>query len=61
MNRMKRQKDMTLKDESLRLEERRAITSSFRKNEVTGLVWNQCSAVDVSSGGESKLSNHGRW
>ena len=61
MNRMKRQKDMTLKDESLRLEERRAITSSFRKNEVTGLVWNQYSAVDVSSGGESKLSNHGRW
>ena len=62
MNSMKRQKDMTLKDELPRLvgvqyatgEEWRAITSSSRKNEVVAPKQKQCSVVDVS-GGESKL------
>ena len=48
MNNMKRQKERTLKDESPRSEgvqhvtgeERRAVTSSSRKNEVDGPKWN---------------------
>ena len=46
MNNMKMQKDMTLKEESPTSgvqyatgEEQRAITSSFRKNEVDGPKW----------------------
>ena len=59
---MKRQKDMTLEDEPLRLEgvqyatrgEWRAITNSSRKKEAAGPKQKQHSVVDVS-GGESKL------
>ena len=48
MNNMKKQKERTLKDESPRSEgvqhvtgeERRAVTSSSRKNEVDGPKWN---------------------
>ena len=62
MNSMKRQKDMTLEDEPLRLEgvqyatrgEWRAITNSSRKNEAAGPKWKQCLVVDVS-GDESKV------
>ena len=61
MNSVKRQKDMTLKDEPFRLvgvqyatgEEQRAITNSSRKNEEAGPKWKRCSVVDVS-GGESE-------
>ena len=49
MNRTKRQKDMTLKDESSRLEgvqnateeEQRAVANSFQNNEVAGPKWKQ--------------------
>ena len=59
MNSMKRQKDMTLKDELLRSvgahyatrEERR---NSSRRNEESEPNQKQCSAVDVF-GGESKV------
>ena len=62
MNNMKRQKERTLKDESPRSEgvqhvtgeERRAVTSSSRKNEVAGSTWNQRSVVNVS-GDKSKI------
>ena len=62
MNSMKRQKDMTLKDELPRLEgvqyatgeEQRAITNSSRKNEATGPKWKWLPVADVS-GGESKV------
>ena len=55
---MKRQKDMTLEDEPLRLEgvqyatrgEWRAITNSSRKKEAAGPKQKQHSVVDVSSG-----------
>ena len=58
----KRQNDMTLKDESPRLEcvqcatgeEWRATTNSSRKNEAAGPKWKGCSGVDVS-GGERKV------
>ena len=58
MNSMKRQKDMPLKDEPLRLlgvqyatgKEQR---NSSRKNEEAGSKWKWHSVVDVS-GGESK-------
>ena len=57
MNSMKRQKDMTLEDEPLRLEvlqyatreEWRAIINSFRKNEAAGPSRND-TVVDVSGG-----------
>ena len=57
-NIMKRQKDVTSKDEPPRLEgvqyatgeEQRAITNSPRKNEVTGPKQKQCSVVEVSGG-----------
>ena len=59
MNSMKKQKDMTLKEEPPRSvgvqydtgEKRR---NCSRKNEVAGPKRNQCSVVDVS-GGESKV------
>ena len=59
MNSMKRQKDMTLEDVSPRLtgiqyatgEEWRAITNSFRNNEVAGPKWKLHSVVDISGGG----------
>jgi len=59
MNSMKRQRDMTLKDELLRLvgaqyatvEEQR---NSSRRNEEAEPKQKQCSGVDVS-GGESKV------
>ena len=59
MNSMKRQKDMPLKDEPLRLlgvqyatgKEQR---NSSRKNEEAEPKWTPCPAVDVS-GGESKV------
>ena len=54
MSCIKRQKDMTLKDESPRLEERRTTTNISRKNEVAGSKWNQCSVVNVS-GDKSKI------
>ena len=62
MDSMKRQKDMTLEDESPRSEgvqyatgeKWRAITNSSRKNGATGPKQEQCSVVDVS-GGESKV------
>ena len=55
MNSMKRQKDMTLQNESPRSEgvqyatgvKWRAIMNSSRKNEVTGPKQKQCSVVDV--------------
>ena len=61
-NSIKRQKDMTPKDELPRLEgvqyatgeEQRAITDSSRKNEVAGPKWKWLSVVDVS-GGKSKV------
>ena len=64
MNDMKRQNDMTLEDQPPRLddvqyatgEEWRAITSSYRKDKVTGPKQKQCSVVDVS-GGESKVQS----
>ena len=60
----KGQKDMTLKEQSPRPEdvqyatgeEWRAITSSYRKDKVTGPKQKQCSVVDVS-GGESKVQS----
>jgi hypothetical protein len=56
MNSMKRQKDMTLQNESPRSEgvqyatgeKWRAITKSSRKNEAAGPKQKQCSVVDVS-------------
>ena len=59
MDSMKRQKYMTMEDESPRLEgvqyaageEWRAIT--VRKNEVAGPKWEWCSAMDVSGGDSS--------
>ena len=62
MNGMKRQKDMTLEDESPRSEgiqyateeEWKPITRSSRKSEVAGPKQRQCSVVDIS-GGESKV------
>ena len=62
MNRMKRQKDMTLKDEPRRSvgvqyatgEEQRTITNSSRKNEATRPKRKPCSVADMS-GGESKV------
>ena len=62
MNSMKRQKDMTLEDEPLRLEvlqyatreEWRAITNSSRKKEAAGPKWKQHSVVDMF-GGEIKV------
>ena len=58
MDIMKRQKDMTPEDESLRSEGAqyatgegwRAITNSSRKNGATGPKQEQCSVVDVSGG-----------
>ena len=57
MNSMKRHIDTTPEDEPPRSEgvqyatgeERRASINSFRKNEVAGPKWEQCSVVDVSS------------
>ena len=61
MNGMKRQKDMTLKGEPLRLvgaqsagEEQR---NNSRRNEEAEPKWKQCTVVDVS-GCESKVSCH---
>ena len=62
MNSMKRQKDMILEEEPLRLggvqyatgEKQRAIANSSRKNEAVGPKQKQCSIVDVP-GGESKV------
>ena len=62
MNCIKGQKDMALKDESLRSEgvqhatgeEWRRTTNSLKKNEVAGPRWKQCSVVDLS-GDESKI------
>ena len=62
MNCIKRQKDMTPKDELPRLEgvqyatggEQRTITNSSRKNEAAGPKRKLCSAVDVF-GDESKI------
>ena len=62
MNSMKRQKDKTLEDEPLRFEgvryttgeEKRAITNSFRKNEVAGPKWKRHSVVNMP-GGESNV------
>ena len=62
MNGMKRQKGMTLKDESPRLvgvqcatgEEQRAITNNSRKKEAAGPKRKQHSVVDMS-GGESEV------
>ena len=62
MIRMKRHKDMTLKDESPMSVcvqyatgvEQRTITNSSRKNEATRPKQKPCSVVDVS-GGESKV------
>ena len=62
MNSIKRQKDTTLKDKSLRLkgvryasgEKRRTTTNSRRRNEVVGRKWNQHIIVDVSAD-ESKI------
>ena len=62
MNCKKKQKYMTLKDESPRWEgihyatgeEQRIITNSSRKNEEAGPQWKQCSTVDTS-GDESKI------
>ena len=55
MNSMKRQKDMTLKDELPRSVGAEYTTgeewrNSSRKNEESGPEQKQCSAVDVSSG-----------
>ena len=54
MNSIKRQKDMKLEDESPRSEDVqcatsekwKAITSSFRKNEVAVSKWKQCSVLE---------------
>ena len=62
MDSMKRQKDITLKDEPLRFvgvqyatgEKLRAVTNSSRKNEVAGPKQKRHSVVDVSSG-ETKV------
>ena len=62
MSCIKRQKDMTLKDESPRSEgvqhatreEWRTTTNISRKNEVAGSTWNQRSVVNVS-GDKSKI------
>ena len=62
MDSMKRQKDITLKDEPLRSvgvqyatgEEPRAVTNSSRKNEAAGPEQKRHSVVDVSSG-ETKV------
>ena len=62
MDSMKRQKNMTLKDELPRLEgiqygteeKQRTITNSSSKDEVAGPKWEWCSTVDMSSG-ESKV------
>ena len=59
MNSMKRQKDMTLKDESPRLVGVQYATgeaweNSSRRNEEAEPKWKQCPVVDVS-GGESKV------
>ena len=62
MDSMKRQKDITLKDEPLRSvgvqyatgEEPRAVTNSSRKNEAAGPEQKWHSVVDVSSG-ETKV------
>ena len=59
MNSMKRQKDMTLKDEFLSLVGAQYATgeewrNSSRRNEETEAKWKQCQAVGVS-GGESKV------
>ena len=56
MNSMKRQKDMTLKDELLRLVGAQYITgaewrNSSRKNEETEPKWKQCPDVDVTGDG----------
>ena len=60
---MNRQKDTTPEDEpphppgqkvsNMLLEEWRTVTNSSRKNEVAGLEWKRCSAVDVS--GDDKI------
>ena len=60
MNSMKRQKDMTLKDEPARSVGVQYATgeewrNSSRRNEETEAKWKQCQAVGVS-GGESKAS-----
>ena len=63
---MKRQKDVTSKDEPPRLEgvqyatgeEQRAITNSPRKNEVTGPKQKQCSVVEVSGGERNNAVNN---
>ena len=62
MNSMKRQKDMTPKDEPPGLEGvqyatgevQRGITNCSRKNEAAGSKWKHCSVVDVTCG-ESKV------
>ena len=58
MNCVERQKVLTLKDESPRLEgvqyatgkEQRATTNSSRRNDMAGPKWKQHSVVDVSGG-----------
>ena len=59
MNSMKRQKDMTLKDELPRLVGAQCATgeewrNSSRRNEEAESKWIQCPVVDVS-GGESQV------
>ena len=53
---MKRQKDLTLKDELPRSVDAQYATgeeqrNGFRKNEEAEPKWKQCSGLDVSSGG----------
>ena len=65
VNCIKKQKDMTLKDEAPRSEcvqyatgeEWRTITNSSKKNEVTGPKQKQCSVVDVSGDESIGTSN----
>ena len=59
MNSMKRQKDMTLKDEPLRSVDFQYATAeewknSSRRNKEAEPKWKQCPVVDVS-GGKSKV------
>ena len=59
MNSMKKQKDMTLKDEFPRSVSSQYATgeewrNSSRKNEEAGPKWKRCSAVDISAG-DSKV------
>ena len=58
MNRMKKQKHMTLEDEpwlvGIKYTTGEEQSSSSRKNEEVEPMWKQCPVVDVS-GGESKV------